>query len=372
MRFILDENSITCLPDSVSETIGVNDRKIPVNLTNHTLHFYDTRPTKLPHPDHLALICFITFYPYLKQSSRIQFPRQVSPIWKQILKLHNLTTNANYEISTKEVQSTNKNKSSKEKKSTQQQSIALAFGGGLDSWGVLCLQPHLYSILIHERDPDDPPLPNPPENLREVTTNIKSISTISHPTSRSAGWTTWVGVLTTSIWLSAEYNLTVLATGGNLGSVFLNNGTKYHPTHLKPSIWYKTFELLKLPIYLPLAGLTDLGVSKIIGPNIHHIRYCWFPKPDGSNCHKCDKCIRKELLLGKDNSTSKTFEGPSFQYLRTNDSNLAKWVYHYYTPAFQLVPPEIDTDDIINSLDRHSIKLLPSAYNHLIEQYGFS
>ena len=359
MRFVLDETSITCLPDSESETKGLNDRKIPINLTNHTLYFFDKVPKRLPQPDHLALICFITFYPYLKNSGRIIFPRPVSKIWHQILKMHEITTDVNYSTQSLE-----------KHKYPIKQSIALAFGGGLDSWAALRLQPDLYSILIHERDFEDPVLSDSIPNLIQVTTNYKSVSTILKPTPRSAGWTTWVGVLITSLWLSAEYELTGIATGGNLGSVFLNNGTKYHPTHLKPSIWYKTFTLLDLPIYLPLAGLTDLGVVRIIGPYIDNIRYCWFPKPDGSNCHNCDKCLRKELLLGRDNSTGKSFDGPSFKYLRTNDPNLARWINHYYTPALNLLPKSFDKNGLIRALNEKSIQLLSQEDNHLVEQYG--
>lgn len=403
MRFILDDTMITCLPDSSDEETGISDLGQPIILSTHTLHF-DIKPTKLPSPDHLALICFIVFYPYLAKSSRIEWCQPVSPRVLEILKLHNLTTNINLisqqKSSQKSPQKSPQNISQISPPHSVSPKIALAWGGGLDTWATYKLHPKLYTILVHECEPTDPPINGPisPTNSSnskfiKVTTNQKSISkknttkinttkinnklninTINNNGStESTGWTVWVGVMVTSIWLSAEYGINMIATGGNLGSVFLNNGVRYHPTHMKPSIWYKTFELLGLPIYLPLAGLTDIAIIKIIGSDLmEDIRYCWFPTPTGDNCHKCPKCIRKETLLGRDLSEIDNFKGPSYEYIRTKDENLGKWVYHYYRPALKLIPSTFDQNILISALKENGINLLERSDEYLVEQYGYS
>lgn len=365
MRFILDKNQITCLPDDPAENFGLTDRSQKIKLTNHTLYF-NILPEKLPNPNVLALICLIVFYPYLKSSTRVIFPQPVDPIFKKIMELHQLTTN----INVSDLAYTTSTVTSK--------SIALAWGGGLDSWAVLTLQPNLYRVLIHEEQPESP-LPHSVRclmnNLQIVQTNQKSISSFINDDQESPGWTTWVGVLVTSLWLSAEYQLTHLALGGNLGSTFLNNGTKYFPTHLRPSSWYQTFELINLPIYLPIAGLTDLGVIKILGSRIDHLKYCWFADQNGNNCHQCSKCIRKEILMGKNHHTIDTtskFQGPSFDYVRTNDPQLGCWVNKYYQPALKLLPESIDRQQLIKALSEKEIELLSTTENYRVEHYGFS
>lgn len=378
MRFVLDQsispNTITCLPEFTPEETGTNDLGRPIILSTHTLTF-NVQPRQLPTPDHLALICFVVWYPYLAKSTRIIFPQPVSPIWTQILTLHHLTTNINLRSSDLASGDGASQKSEKHR-------IALAWGGGLDTWAAYKLQPDIYTILVHEREPNDPPIFGPNSSGGEaakficITSNQKSISLKSlSRTGTSAGWATWIGVAVTSIWLSADHQINMIATGGNLGSVFLNNGSKYHPTHIKPSSWYRTFELVGLPIYLPLAGLTDLAVIKILGPDLNNIRYCWFPTKTGDNCHKCPKCIRKETLLGRGGDISKVnnFIGPSYDYIRNGGSgDLAKWVYHYYGPALKLIPYEdsLLEQNLLDSLKKHSINILPKSYEYLVEHYG--
>jgi len=363
MRFMLDQNQITCLPDNPAENFGLTDRLQKIKLTNHTLYFNQT-PSILPRPNILALICLIVFYPYLKSSSRIIFPHPVDPSFQEIMKLHQLTTNINLTTDSSDISNHDSNR------------IALAWGGGLDSWAALTLQSDFYSVLIHEEEPESP-LPHSVKyllnNLKIVRTNQKTISSFAdQKNQQSPGWTTWVGVLVTSLWLSAEYQLTHLALGGNLGSTFLNNGKKYFPTHLRPSRWYRTFELINLPIYIPLAGLTDLGVIKILGSQIDHLKYCWFADQNGNNCHQCSKCIRKEILMGKNrHSVDQNFEGPSFEYIRTKDPQLGCWVEKYYQPALQLIPKSIDQRQLIEALSQKEVELLPPDENYHVEHYGF-
>jgi len=393
MRFVLDDSQITCLPESPEEEVGVNDLGQPITLATHTLYF-DIRPKKLPTPDHLALICFIVFYPYLAKATRIKWIQPVSPIWLEILKLHNLTTDINLQPQSSHPPSISQTLSSRLSPHLSQQiipivspivspKIALSWGGGLDTWAAYQLHPNLYTVLVHERESTDPPIYGPATLTNSkfvvVTCNQKSISiknskpnNVNLQRTTQAGWATWVGVMVTSIWISADYGINMVATGGNIGSVFLNNGSRYHPTHLKPSIWYKTFELVGLPMYIPLGGLTDLGVIKILGSEqLNRIRYCWFPTKTGDNCHKCPKCIRKEMLLGREQIKLDNFVGPSYEYIRTNDPKLARWVHCYYGPALQLIPLTFDSQILIKALKNKSIEILPKSDEYLVEQYGY-
>tara|TARA_R100001163_G_C5067342_1_gene206382 strand:- start:3542 stop:4660 length:1119 start_codon:yes stop_codon:yes gene_type:complete len=372
MRFILDSSSITCLPECLEEKFGIDDESRPIKLSNHFIYF-DYLPKILPKPDHLALICIIVWFPYLKYSTRVEFPKPVSNKLKKVMKMHNLTQNINIE----------KQKTTSTSKSKIPIKLGLAFGGGLDSWATYLLQSDIYEKVVHERDV------NPTFNLLNIKANIKpndeidkklmiittnqcSISKIIK-NKENAGWTSWVGVLVTSIWISAEFGFTHIATGGNIGSTFLNNGIRYHPTHLYPSKWYLTFELLNLPIYTPLAGLTDLAVKKIIGSDkISNLKYCWYPTKDGDNCHKCDKCLRKEILLGrcKDLKDIK-FDGPTNKYLVTKNKDMEQWIDKYYQPALKLIKNSELKENLINSLKSANIFLLNTELEYKIEHWGY-
>jgi len=363
MRFKLDELFITCIPDDPTEILNKKDSLgNNIKLINYTLHFSNI--VKLPHPDILALICFIAFFPFLSSSQRIIFPLNVSPIWLDILKDHHLTTNTN--INTNQPPYIGK-----------YNNIALSWGGGMDTWALYKLQPHIYTVLIHEYQ-DFSPLPLQKQNypnIEIVKTNLRdlihSIDNKNPEKTTSAGWFIWVAVLISSLWLSNEYSLSLLTVGGNIGSVYLNDGTKYHPTHLKPNLWLRTFAKLGLPIYVPLSGLTDLGILKIVGLDMSLVKYCWYSDKDGNNCHKCKKCIRKEFLMGN-NNVKDYFNGPSYEYVRTKNKNLAKWVYKYYQPALDLISRDDLKQDLIIQLNKFDIEFIPSELEYLVEHYGWT
>ncbi|MEX0595627.1 MAG: hypothetical protein WD512_03930, partial [Candidatus Paceibacterota bacterium] len=84
------------------------------------------------------------------------------------------------------------------------------------------------------------------------------------------------------------------------------------------------------------------------------------------------KCIRKETILGRDLSEIDNFKGPSYEYIRTKDENLAKWIYHYYRPALKLIPSIFDQNILINGLKENGINLLERSDEYLVEQYGYS
>jgi len=369
MRFFIEDNYITCLPDKPSENSGYDSQNNFVKLNTHTLHFnHILAENQLPHADIIALICLIVFYPFLKTSHKITFPFNISNQFVNILAKHKLTTNVNidHKLFT---YNHNHNYSLQSKRV-----IALSWGGGLDSWAVYRLQPELYTVLIHEEQEESPLPENDPLSLPlvKVSTNNRQIA--SNNDEKDAGWTTWVSVLVTTLWLSQEYNINTVALGGNLGSLFLQDGKQYYPAHVKPNLWFETFRLLGMELYLPLGGLTDLGVIKIISNDfLSKFKYCWRSNQLGENCHQCLKCLRKEVLLGKDIDQGEVlkhaFTGPSFEYLKTRNENLAQWVEKYYQPAFILIP-----SDMRNQLQRvllNYVELLPKNLEFLVEHYGW-
>lgn len=358
MRFKLDGTEITCLPDSEFELSGLDSNGKIVNLSSHTLYF-NYQPQNEPHADILALICLIVFYPFIKKSKKVIFPIPISKGFSQILKLHQIHAPINVDPFLKSFA-----------ESHQGTKNALSWGGGLDTWAAYKLQTNLYHHLIHEEQLESPlPLgPNYPP-VTVIQTNQRQIASFDDGT--DAGWTSWVGVLVPSLWLAEEFNLSMIGIGGNLGSVFLNNGTQYRPVHLKNNLWHQTFKEMGLPLYMPLAGLTDLGVLKILGPDLDKVKYCWYSTPTGENCHQCLKCIRKEILIGRNvNYVKFPFAGPSFEYLKTNDQKLKKWVFSYYQPALTLVHDETLRNQLKLELERY-IELLDEENQYLVEHYGW-
>lgn len=315
--------------------------------------------------DLMALICLIIWYPLLQKSRRITFPQNVSGRFIKVLELHKLTTNVNYD----------KLSDPKKKKSSK---IALAWGGGLDSWAAYTLQPKLYDYLIHEVS-SRTELPNWLLNqknypqIMQIQTNQREIFHDFY------GWASWVAVLVTILWVSHDLNISTIALGGNLGSLFLQGGKCYHPTHLYPNKWFKTLNLLNLEIYLPLGGLTDLGVLSIIShKHLKLIKYCWLDNLSQNNldpnCHQCDKCLRKDILLGRSNGSDGSkikMIGPSLKYLQSRNTDLETWIKSYYQPAFELIPKRF-VFGLQEKLHLFGIQLLPSNLSYLVEHYGYS
>ena len=391
MKFKLDDYYITCIPDNIKEINNIKDSfGNDIQLNTHILHFNNlsnnitnasnlsnkiTNTFKVPHPDILALICLIAFYPFLKNAEEIIFPQDVSSIWLKILNDHKLTTKTNINGNQKPYAGNFNN-------------IGLSWGGGVDTWGVYQLQKEIYKVLVHEYQ-EFSPLPLRKKdypNIVIIETNLRKLIGYVNKPDDVIGWFIWSAVLITSLWVSNEYSLSLLTVGGNMGSTFLQDGKKYHPTHLKPNLWFKTFEKLGLPIYVPLAGLTDLGVLKIINDtdksvNMELVKYCWYSDKDGNNCHQCKKCIRKEILMGKQSieKIDKTFNGPSFDYMKNLYSDLkmhkdlAKWIYKYYTPGLELIPKNREElrNNLLKKLKIYNIELLPKNLNYLVEHYGW-
>lgn len=356
MRFKLNGSEITCLPDSKLENSGIDSNGNIISLLCHTL-FINHFPSP-QHPDLIALICLIIFYPFLKISQQIIFPQPVSRNFEKIMRLHNLTTQINLNPDLANFKPTGTKK-------------ALSWGGGLDTWAAYKLQPDFYHYLIHEEQKESP-LPNknnyPPVTI--IQSNQRLIACQENGT--GAGWTSWPGVLISSLWLAEDLGINLIALGGNLGSVFLNNGRRYHPTHWKPNRWFKTFEMFGILLYLPLAGLTDLGVLQIVGSDLDKVKYCWYSTPEGENCHQCLKCLRKEILMGRHiNYVKIPFKGPSFEYMKSRDSDLEKWVKKYYQPALQLIPDQENLQsNLIIQLKKY-IEFLEEENEFLVEHYGW-
>ena len=145
MRFYLENNYLTCLPEKQSETFGFDSTLNKIQLTNNTLYFNYT-PTKIPHPDILALICLVVFFPFIKKSHNIIFPLKVSNNIVKALDKLNLSTNTNIDSNLKPY--------------IGGSGVALSWGGGLDSWAVYKLQSELYTVLVHEIQEESPLPPN--------------------------------------------------------------------------------------------------------------------------------------------------------------------------------------------------------------------
>jgi len=367
VRFVLDQGQITFLPQKITDTQGSSDTGEAIRLVNHTL-MIEPVINKI-HPDILALICTLAFYNYLHSADELIYPRAVSPQFLQILELHNFHPTM-----------LNDDPLVKPRFVPKDAQIALSWGGGFDSWAAYLLQPELYSVIIHHHNPDSP-IPKPDlVNLPEyitVTSNTRQLSELANKEDEHAGWVVWSQVLIPTLWLAEKYKLGAIGIGGNLGSVFLKNGRQYHPAHLKPNLWFKTFQLVGLPLYLPLAGLTDLAVYRFLEKrtqpaiDFSQIKYCSLSTTT-ENCHQCLKCQRRELLLGRDLTVPVEAQGPTVDYLQRGKEEYAIWIDKYYQPALQLVPPVVGLKTRLKqALQQVEIPLLPPEYEVMVEHYGW-
>jgi hypothetical protein len=424
MRFILDSDEIiTCLPSNLSETFAVLENGVQIKLVNHFVSFNNSKLLKL-HPDVIALICTLTFYPFIKNSSNIIFPLDISNYFASHLIKH-FNKNTKFNIDPTLIIRKNRSMgSTSPSQGTSPSRGILSWGGGVDSHTILLFQPDIYKVIVHLGEAcgdlanPDCSTPNPPDThppgthppgthpYLNIISNIQQLSEIikANFASQKIGWSLWCQVLIPALLVSEDYEgkLSFIGVGGNLGSVFLHNGSHYHPTHINHNLWYQTFSAVGLPLYVPLAGLTDIAITKLLykccsksdcsksdcsksdcsksdcsksdcsksdcsKTIISNIKYCG-NNTGLDNCHKCPKCLRRELILfNRDIEMPLALIGPSIDYIQHGIKYT--WIDSYYLPALDL----IENPDLKNRLQldlkKHSIKYIEKNIEYQIEQY---
>lgn len=394
MKFVFSSpGRITCIPESETELYGFSSAsKKKIKLIYFDLCF-DRRMASQPNGDHLALVCWLAFYPLIANladsNARGRLFFQWSGIdqlkWQKVIDLFGWSGKLMIQSSPS---------SSIDKPSIiEHGKVALSWGGGLDSWGCYLLNPDWYHYRIKQVDDmsiqDDTCLGD--DGVLKIGCNLRKIYQEVGREDRQVGWPVWVGVLVGLVWVAQDLGLQTLVVGGNLGSVFLAGGKKFSPGVLKgQDRWGKLFSLFGLDLVYPLAGLSDLAVARLVRRELGtaklvkmiedgEIKYCgiWNDGRSRGNCGSCLKCFRREVLLGLkelDDRSGKwlnRIDGPSFEFLRSGGLSASQWIWKYYRPGLELVKDSQVKLMIKNQLALKGVEFLSRESQYLVEHYGW-
>ncbi len=388
-RVTTHQTYIEAIPELEEEKYGFRaEAPYPkITLNNHRLIF--NYPVKNIHPDLLALLCLITFYPFCKHW--ITFPKFISTHFNQTinqLKPYGMVQGKYVPLS-QYFQVRNVDSQLKPYSGGKQKCVA--YGGGIDSTAVICLFPD--AIIIHEK------CINQPDRTQNIMQDLSSthqvlcIESNNKLIAKPRGWCTWASCASTSVLVATDYDIGYIMLGSSLGSVYLNNGRSYYPAHQRgyenQNQWFRLFQALNLHIFSPIAGISEIGLTKILkchSKYIDKLIYCILK--EGDNCHQCWKCLRRDLILTyvvrnyqkvnwdqyhqkkilKHLQALPNEGGPSLQHALVHSiPYLPNWLrsWGYYLTLFPLV---LQTDLWITRYYQKALDLVPPEFRPKIKE----
>jgi len=334
------------------------------------------------HPDVLALLCMVCFYPYCKGD--VTFPKDVSENFaeafgKNGLKQKEIIEGVYTETNTINVKNIDKNLIPYRGKN-----ISVSYGGGMDSTALYALFPE--AIFIHEQIK----LPNGEiakdnaiDNIKYINENggnaVSFYNTNRRNISKPSGWATWTACAANCLLVATDLNIGYIFTGTVLGSAFLWNGTKYFPANERKNAWVETFNKIGIPLVQVTSGLSEISNAKIIIENRLENLPVWCNANNGGNCYKCWKCFRRDTILNYLNH--KKYDDNYWNRYQTEDiiKNLDKkplYFGHIFKETLKKLE-HIDwisqkTEDIpesvdfVNSLHEPSLEIIPNELRNLV------
>lgn len=287
------------------------------------------------HPDVLGLLCLVTFFPFV--GSEVEFPQSVSP------RLYDAFQNKCF-LKKKDISFRNV---SDDVELYHGDRVALSFGGGIDSSAVR--EMFSEAFVIHEahiRNGELIPSHShrivedlQPNRGRLVKTNIRYLS-------QPGGWHSWPCSISTSLIMATDLNLGLILTGSILGSCFLSNGTKFWD-RVKARAWHgpsgnywqSAFEAIGLPMFSPVTGVSEMQTMNQSTRLLKQDQVVYCMKNDGSACHKCSKCFRRDVIRTFINPTHFCDWNPyNTEEIHTFLTKRPLYFGHIFSSAFSLKP----------------------------------
>lgn len=244
------------------------------------------------HPDVLACISLAIFYPFI--GKEVEFPKPVS---------QRLVDSMNRQIFTKTKHIKVMNIDRNLEKYSGDGSSVIAFGGGVDSSAIRALFPEAH--VVHEASINfgKPVVDKTNEIVKELKEKGTLVTTNQRFLSQPTGWHVWIASAVTAALVATQRKSSYVLTGTNLGSSFIQNGSKYFDRHssskwhgISGNYWEQLFWDVGLPVFSPISGMSeilnlDISYKKL---DRHDVVYC--NKKDGGNCGICAKCFRRECV----------------------------------------------------------------------------
>lgn len=233
--------------------------------------------------DLMAFMSLIIFYPFIKNNITFEFT--VSQLFIENLKKIDKFKNTIIKAKTKKnlrYKHTGKN-------------YLITVGGGMDSASIMCLFKDAF--LYHQKGKEKVDIKLLCKKLKMkkkphiVDTNIKDFL-------KEKYFTHWISVFVGCILVCMDNKIGYIFLGTPLENKIFKNNTYNNPfSNLKYDIHAFLKDLGILFVY-PLIGCSEILSSKIVYENHvqDYIIYCDKGK-NNSACHKCNKCLRKNLEL---------------------------------------------------------------------------
>ena len=248
------------------------------------------------HPDIVAFVCFMTWQDWLGPS--VAFPKPVSS--RLVEAVHILKPN----LGVRNVNSALEPYANK----APPNELILSFGGGHDSSAVALLFKE--SVLVQNIQKQDPlknwrDIPHALEEAaafwRKRNKGFLFAPTNSRFMGSRYGLLHWMSILVPAFLLAADQGKYGVLTGSNMASSLLFDGERSVSRRLaggKPFAWQVAFERAGIPVMHAGLGVSVILAAKLVIQHgaVHHSFYCNSGK-DGKWCHRCEKCLRKELAV---------------------------------------------------------------------------
>lgn len=242
------------------------------------------------HPDLLGLLCLIIFYPFVGE--RVVFPVPVSPRLEEAFRNRNFKRQFSFD---------NVDPSIEEYSGS---SMALAFGGGIDSSAVRAMFPEAYVVHeAHWREGRLVPSDTHPvvrdmgvDHGRLVTTNQRYVS-------KPGGWHGWTCSLATTLLMATDRDFGIILMGSTLGGTLLRGGTGYFDRFrardwhgFTGNFWQSAFNAVGMPVFSPVCGASAFLTMKLSLDLLRAGEVFYCTEQDGGACSQCSKCLRRDII----------------------------------------------------------------------------
>ena len=245
------------------------------------------------HPDRLALVAILNTLPFVGTDLKIGW--DVSSKFLQATKI----------ISRIKVSSTGNSQTPISRKELGRH--ALSFSGGADSTAALIVMPQTSELVFMLRSKsksrslyDSDAAIESCRKLTRLGFQVHVIESDFEYLRDPIGFPTDLSVSTPAILLAESRNFETIAFGTILESAYGTSGNKFRDykesSHFR--LWSCLFDAVGLGYSLPVAGVSEVGSSKLCKDNpigrVHQscIRGKW-----GKPCNNCWKCFRKSTLM---------------------------------------------------------------------------
>ena len=280
---------------TLDETDGKYTGKIKMQDDTFSIVLPKEFDASLAHPDHLALISLLVAHPFI--GTELKLPFEVS---ERFANATNVITSYKVVYS---------NKTGNEYHAPEHSSPGLAFSGGADSTACLLLMPESTVSVFMDR---------PIRKKTSIYNKTAAYATIAYAQKHGhemhsiscdveylrqpLGFPTDLVPSLPLLAIAQQRSIDSIAFGTVMESAYRIGHEKarnYENSH-HYKLWGRLFRAAGLPLFLPVAGISEVGTSKIVRESTFnaYTRSCIRGKWPNA-CENCWKCFRKNMVEEK-------------------------------------------------------------------------